>query len=330
MRFHPHLIGRLLAASFWLTGGAAEFDQRMTNLSTRTLVEGEAIAPVIGFAIGPGEPKTILIRAVGPTLARFGVAGVLSDPRLEVFDGNGRQILGNDNWSPESVGGTATFSTLGAFPLAVGTRDAAFTATLAPGSYTTRVSGVANSSGVALVEVYDVTGEARLMNLSARAHVGIREDILIAGLVLGPGGGARKILVRAAGPVLAGFGVADAIRDPAIAILNGANVDVASNNNWSAGNAAAMAAAFAQAGAFPFPAGSKDAATLADLAPGQSYSIQVRGVEGESGQALVEIYDLTARDIPTVSVSSLNASTDNRGAPPGLWLFPGRAQLRHL
>lgn len=307
---------------------AAEFDQRLSNLSTRTQVGSGANVAVVGFVIGPGGSKNILIRAAGPTLsaAPFSVPGALSDPQIALFNFAGVQILANDNWSTNAVAAnaatTATFDSVGAFRFATGSRDAALLATnLAPGNYTAQVSGVGTASGIALVEVYDVTGSARLINLSTRAQVGTGAGILISGLVIAPGGGARKILVRAAGPTLASsFNLTGALIDPAIAVLNSANVQIASNDNWGSGNSASLSAAFTAAGAFPFAAGSKDAALIMDLVP-NNYTIQVSGVGATSGVALIEVYDLTPLIGVSANVAATTNSTDTNGAAPGVYTF---------
>jgi len=320
--FRPLLIAWVVAALAVSQTSA----QRLANLSTRTQVGSGASVTVVGFVVGQGSSKNILIRAVGPTLAAspFGVPGTIGDPKIDVADASGRVIFSNDNWSTTTVGGATTFASLGAFNLATNSRDAAILATnLAPGAYTATVSGVGTAAGVALVEVYDVTGAARLLNLSTRAQVGTGAGIIISGLVISPGDGRRQILVRAAGPALAGFGVPGALADPVIAIVNNAspNVQVASNDNWGTGtNVASLNSAFTQSGAFAFAAGSKDAAVITDLAPG-SYSIQVSGMGESTGLALVEVYDITPDSLTTVSVIASNATTDTKGAAPGVYTF---------
>ena len=162
----------LLSVTLGLTQVQA---QRLANLSTRTQIGSGGNIAVVGFVVGQGSNKNILIRAVGPTLgaAPFNVPGAISDPKIDVADASGRVIFTNDNWSSTTVGGATTFASVGAFNLATNSRDAAILATnLAPGSYTATVSGVGTAAGVGLVEVYDVTGTARLMNLSTRALVG--------------------------------------------------------------------------------------------------------------------------------------------------------------
>jgi hypothetical protein len=109
---------------------------------------------VAGFVVGGNVPLKVLIRAVGPTLASFGVSGVLADPKLELYGGPDK-IGENDNW-----GGTATlrdaFTVTQEFPLPDNSKDAAMLITLPPGLYTAQVSGVGNTTGVALIEVYEV------------------------------------------------------------------------------------------------------------------------------------------------------------------------------
>jgi sugar lactone lactonase YvrE len=128
---------------------------RLANVSARTVVGTGDDVLVAGFVLGGNAPRTLLIRAVGPTLAAFGVTGVLNDPRIEVLRGTAA-VAANDNW-----GGSAplkgAFAALGAFPLATDdSRDAAVVVTLEPGSYSVQVSGVGNTTGEALVEIYEV------------------------------------------------------------------------------------------------------------------------------------------------------------------------------
>ena len=313
---------------------AAEFNQRVANLSTRALVGSGGNTATVGFVIGDGSPKNILIRAVGPGLAGapFNIQGVNTDPRITVFNKAGVQILSNDNWGTPVGTGAATAATLqgafaatGAFNIAsTASRDAAILATnLAPGNYTAQVSGVGSASGVAIVEIYDVTGSAKLLNLSTSAQVGTAAGILISGLSIPAGGGARKILIRAAGPTLGGapFNIGGTLTDPQIAVFDGANTQIAYNDNWGSENSAALSAAFVASGAFPFGANSKDAALLIDLQPGANYTIQVSGVGNTTGFALIEVYDITPDNAAVAGVAASVASTDTKGAAPGVFTF---------
>ncbi len=127
---------------------------RLVNVSARTQVGTGADILITGFNIGGATPKTLLIRAVGPTLSVFGVTGVLADPKLDLFSGS-TVLQSNDNWAGASAIGTAATS-VGAFPLDATSRDAVLLVTLQPGSYTAQVSGVGATTGVALVEIYEV------------------------------------------------------------------------------------------------------------------------------------------------------------------------------
>ncbi len=296
-------IGLRLAGAACLTAlGALAQSPNVSNLSTRAPVGTGQDILVVGFSVGPGSDQTMLIRAAGPALAAFGVNGVLADPKLEIFSGATR-IGENDNWGTP-VGSTTTataadFAAAGAFAFPPGSRDAAFLGRFGPGSYSAQVSGVAAATGVALVEVYKIgAGGPRLVNLSTRAQVGVGGEVLIPGLVISPGSGTRRLLVRAAGPALGALGVVEALADPTMRVIGAAGAVVAANDNWGtpvgslAFAAPALSSAFAQNGAFAFTPGSRDAALIAEFAPG-NYTVQVSGVGNTRGVALVEIYDLT-------------------------------------
>jgi hypothetical protein len=133
---------------------AAETSPRLVNLSARHFVGTDADVLIAGFVVGGAGSKRVLVRAVGPTLSAFGVAGALADPQLEVMDTSGRVLGGNDTWSRELE---STFAQVGAFPLLGGSRDAAALVTLPAGAaYTVKVSGVNGSVGEALIEIYEV------------------------------------------------------------------------------------------------------------------------------------------------------------------------------
>jgi hypothetical protein len=132
---------------------------RLLNVAARMNVGTGEAALSAGFVIAGNAPKTVLIRAVGPSLAAFGVAGVLADPQIVLFSGSS-QIASDDNWESGSSSATlisTTSARVGAFPLPTGSKDAALLATLQPGVYTVQVTGVGNTTGVALVEVYETT-----------------------------------------------------------------------------------------------------------------------------------------------------------------------------
>jgi len=318
-------------------------EPRLANLSTRAQVGTSANQLFTGFVIGAGANKTVLIRAVGPTLASapFNIAGTLADPYITLYNDANAPIAANDNWGTPLNGATAvtaaTYSSVGAFALASATsRDAAIVATLPPGSYSAAVSGVGNTSGLAIIEVYELgatAGSTRLVNISSRAQVGINAAVMIPGIVIAPGSGTRRLLIRAAGPALTALGVPGALTDPTIILTNPADtITYASNNDWgtpsgvSAASAATLSAAFAGFTGFPFPTGSKDAAILVDLAPG-SYTVKTSGTNNTTGVALVEVYDLTPDTPPTITVAASKSISDESGSNPGEFTFTRNGSL---
>lgn len=326
-----------------LTVATRAQEPRLANLSTRAQVGTSANQLFTGFVIGAGANKTVLIRAVGPTLASapFNIAGTLADPYITLYNSANVAIAANDNWGTPLNGATAvtaaTFSSVGAFALASATsRDAAIVATLPPGSYSAAVSGVGNTSGLAIIEVYELgatAGSTRLTNISSRAQVGINAAVMIPGIVIAPGSGTRRLLIRAAGPALTALGVPGALADPTLTLTNPADtVTYASNNDWgtpsgaTAASAATLSAAFAGFTGFPFPAGSKDAAILVDLAPG-SYTVKTSGINNTTGVALVEVYDLTPDTPPTVTVAASKSTSDESGTNPGEFTFTRTGSL---
>lgn len=274
---------------------------RFVNLSSRlSTVDGDdSRAFIAGFVVSGTAPKTMLVRAVGPGLGGFGVAGSLANPRLSVFSGE-RLVATNEDWSdgPEMQ---AACTRVGAFNLTRGSQDAALLVSLPPGAYSAQV-GTNGGEGVALVEVYDVETSqpaTQLVNLSTRGYVGTDDAVLVAGFVVS-GTAPKRVLVRGVGPALTGFGVGGALADSQLRIHSG-NTVIAQNDNWETAQpvaggpvpagADAIAAAAQTAGAFALPPGSRDAALVVTLPPG-IYSAIVSGAGNSTGAGLVEVYQL--------------------------------------
>ena len=267
---------------------------RLTNLSSRANVGTASNIEIAGFVVAgpPQATEQVLVRGAGPALSQFGVAGVLSQPSLALFDSAGNQIASNTGWAsaPDLPQLDDAVAATGAFAFASGSADAALVADLAPGAYTVQVSGVNASEGVALAEVYDVTkGFANLVNISTRAFVGTGANVEIAGIVVA-GPQPLRVLARAVGPSLSQFGVSGPLLQPSLAIVDAAGNVVASNTGWSTNaNAAMVASESSSVGAFPLPSQSADCALLVTLQPGE-YTAVVSGVGGATGVALVEVY----------------------------------------
>ncbi len=273
---------------------------RLVNVSTRgTATAAEPLTP--GFVLRGTGTKNVVVRAVGPTLAGFGVADAMANPKMDIIPlGQSTAVLSNDDWGSASAAQVAALqqrsADVGAFALPANSRDAAALASLplaTSSGYTVSVapSGT-TAAGVVVAEVYDADGlgaAARVINVSTRGMV--TADGLTPGFVIG-GAAPKQLLIRAVGPTLASFGVGGTLADPTLSLFPlGRDFAVASNNDWSTSGAAELTAAFAQAGAFPLPAGSRDAAVLVRLPPG-AYTAVTTGVGGTTGVALVEVYDL--------------------------------------
>jgi hypothetical protein len=131
----------------------------MVNLSMRGRAGTGGETLIAGFVVGAGS-RQVLIRGVGPALGAYGLTGVLADPKVILYDGAGRLVVENDNWSSGASTATAALTSasvkVGAFPLAANSSDAALLATLAPGSYTVHLTSTTTASGVAMIEAYEV------------------------------------------------------------------------------------------------------------------------------------------------------------------------------
>jgi hypothetical protein len=282
------------SATLTVTGSSTSTTTaRVTNLSTRTNVGGDAGTPVIGLVIGGTGSKSVLVRVVGPTLSTFNVSGFLTDPQLSLIRSSDSEVVAtNNDWSSASNLTTlvSTSASLGAFALTADSADAAWLGDLAAGAYTAPVLDD-RGSGIVLLEMYDAgtaSDTAELVNASTRAYVSSGDGVLVSGFVI-EGTGTRRVLIRGVGPTLDGFGVPGLLADPNLKLFSGSS-ELTSNDAWSDNaNAAAITNAASNAGAFTLTSGSTDAALLIDL-PAGAYTAQVSGGSDETGTALLEIY----------------------------------------
>jgi hypothetical protein len=248
-------------------------EARLLNIATRTQVGGAAGTPALGFVVRGAATPRILVRAVGPGLAPFGITQWLADPQLTLISG-GAKVASNDNW--QAVDG-ATMTAVGAFSLPSGSKDSAIVASLPAADYSAPLASGDGKTGVGLLEVYDASGlgTGSLINASTLSFVGTGDALLIPGFVIG-GQGNLRMLIRAVGPGLATFGVPNLLADPTLTLYRD-GVPLTSNDDWSTvGSSADVAAAAKAAGAFDLKAGSKDAALLVSLAGGRLHRSRVR------------------------------------------------------
>ena len=242
----------------------------------------------IGLA-GTGS-KQVLLRAIGPTLSRYGVTGPLADPTLKLFDAKtGLLKASNNNWGGSSAMNTL-FAKLGAFALPTSSKDAALSLPLSATAYTVQILGAKSTTGLAMLQIYDAdTSTAKRFSKAAvRAKSGTGSAQLAAGFEV-KGNAPRRLLIRIVGPSLSKQGISGGISNPKLQVYSG-STKIAENDDW-AGDAA-VKAAIAQVGATAFASTtSKDSALLVTVAPG-SYTLKVVGVNNVTGLALVEVYDV--------------------------------------
>ena len=274
----------------------------LSNLSARAEVGTGGNIVFGGFEIGPlgaGGQLPVLIRGSGPALAAFSVPDVLADPQLQLFSSADAVLATNDGWAGVAQV-SSTASAVGAFPWTSQTsHDAALVETLAAGNYTAQISGESGDTGNALVEIYDASpagsftaGATRLVNLSARVDVGTGANVLEAGFVIA-GDSPLTVLIRASGPAIAAapFNVPGTLNDPKLTLQDPASQAVlASNTGWGGDPEVASVAASVGAFAWSVPT-SADSALLITLPPG-NYTAAAAGAGGDTGVALVEIYEV--------------------------------------
>jgi len=235
-----------------------------------------------GFVINGSVPKTVVVRAIGPSLTNFGVTGALADPQLQLVRSSDQVTLAsNDSWG--SAANAALISTSGFAPS--NSLEAAIYTALPPGGYSAIVTGVGGGTGVGLVEVYEVDQPATpLVNISTRGKVLTGVDVMIGGFVI-QGNGPQTVVVRAIGPSLANFGVSGALANPQIQLVRSSdNSVIASNDDWGSDANASLV----QSSGFA-PSNPLESAIYITLQPG-AYSAIVSGVGGGTGTGLIEVY----------------------------------------
>ena len=225
-----------------------------------------------GFIITGSAPKQVLLRGIGPSLAQFGVPNVLADPVMELHGPTGFTTIVNNNWGDRQA--SAIIAT-GIPP--TNDLESAILETLDPGAYTAIVKGNNDTSGVGMVEVYDLGPAAsKLANISTRAFVSTGANVMIGGFILG-GGANSQIEIFGLGPSLAASGVSGVLADPTLELRDSSGALVASNDNCGAISI--------------HPLDPAEACIEISLPPGLFTAI-LAGKNGGTGIGLVEIYNV--------------------------------------
>lgn len=264
----------------------------LANISTRLPVQTGDNVLIGGFIITGTQPKKVIVNGKGPSLAQF-FPGTLADPVLELRDGSNSLLESNDNWIDSQNKQAIINSKLAPSNNAESSILRSLPASPAGLRYTAILRGVNNGTGIGVVEAFDLdtTANSRLANISTRGFVQGGDNVMIAGtIVLGPS--AQKVVIRAIGPSLTGFGVPDALQDPTLELHDGNGATLEANDDWvdSPNKQAIIDSGLA-------PANDSESAiirTLPGSTTGVGYTAIVRGANNSVGVALVEIYGIAS------------------------------------
>lgn len=264
---------------------------KLLNVSSRAHVLTDERVAIAGFIVGGTQPKSVIIRGLGPSLN--GIASALADPTLELHRG-GVTIARNDDWKRRADGSSqqARVEVTGIPPR--NDTESAIVATLNPGQYTAVFAGKNGTTGTGVVEVYDLAPAAtsRLANISTRAFVGTGDEVLIGGFIIGGGrGSAGRVLVRAVGPSLGNQGVQGALGDPKLELHDANGVTTATNDNWKVNDQTGQSQEAEVRSTTLAPSDERECAIVAIL-PSGPHTAVVRGKNNTTGVALVEVYGL--------------------------------------
>jgi hypothetical protein len=259
---------------------------QLLNISTRLDVQHGDNAMIAGFIIVGNGSDNVLTRAIGPSLSVNGqpVNGRLMDPTLELHDSTGAALAFNDNWKDTQQ---SAIQATGLAP--TDDRESAILMQLNPGAYTAVMRGKDDTTGIGLVEGYDLNKApgVQLANISTRGFVETGDNVMIGGFIAGPPDrGSTTIVARAIGPSLASAGVPTPLQDPTLELHDANGAVIASNDNWETDANASQVAGVGLA-----PSDPRESALYRLIAPGPFTAI-VRGNNDTTGNALVEIYNL--------------------------------------
>ena len=264
---------------------SAAFRTKLLNISTRMQVLTGDSLPIGGFIVTGLSPKKVIVRGIGPSLAAFGVAGALADPTLELHAADGSVINSNDNWKDSQQ---AEIEATGLMP--TNDLESAIVESLEPGAYTAVLGRNDYTTGVGLVEAYDLdqSVDSQLANISTRGFVDTGDNVMIGGFIIGPKQLGdftlvSTVVVRAIGPSLGDFGVANSLQDPTLELHDENGTMIAFNDDWKDSQQAEIEAA--QLG----PSDNRESAILIQVLS-DPYTVIVRGKGDTTGVALVEVY----------------------------------------
>jgi hypothetical protein len=297
---HAYVAGKTGSPEFPITPGAfqtthhggddvfvAKFDfsaaaptGQILNIATRLPVQTGDNVLIGGFIITGTQPKKVIVLGIGPSLAQF-FSGSLNNPTLELFQGN-TLLKVNDDWKESQAEVQAT----GLQPS--NDLESAIVATLDPGSYTAILRGKGGSTGIGVVQAYDLDQAApsKFGNIATRGFVDSGDNVMIGGFIIGPASGTTTtVVIRAIGPSLVNFGVTGALQDPTLELHDGNGATIAFNDNWKDDTNKSKVPQSLQ------PSDQRESALYRVLAPG-NYTAVMRGSGNTTGIGLLEVYNL--------------------------------------
>jgi hypothetical protein len=260
------------------------------NIATRLPVGTAQNVLIGGFIIKGPAPKRLVIRAVGPSLNGV-VSGALQDPRLELHDGTGAIIANNDNWHATQIGGVIdsdqSIDLEGTGVAPNSDAESAMVVTLNPGAYTAVIAGANNTTGIAIVEIYDLDAvyPSTLANISTRGFVQAGDNVMIGGFIYLGGAGQTNVVLRAIGPSLGALGISNPLADPMLELHDGNGATIAANDDWTSSPDAATI----QRLGFQL-SNDAESAIYQSALPRGPYTAVVRGKNGGVGVGVVEAY----------------------------------------
>jgi YVTN family beta-propeller protein len=259
------------------------------NISTRLNVGQDENVLIGGLIITGNQSKKVAFRAIGPSLSQIGIAGAMTDPTLELHDDNNAIIATNDDWQTTQIGGVITSSQASEIQSAglapSQGAESVIIAVLPPGNYTAVLKGKNNTTGIAVVETYDLdrTADSKLGNIATRGLVQ-KGDVMIGGTII-TGNSPANVLVLALGPSLAGAAISNPLADPMLELRDASGTLEASNDDWRSSQETAIQNTGLA------PTNNAESAILATVLPG-SHTALVRGKNNGTGVAVVAIYQL--------------------------------------
>ena len=254
---------------------------QLLNIATRLKVLNGDNVLIGGFIITGTAPKRVIILGIGPSLAQF-FSGTLANPTLELHQGD-TLLQTNDDWKSDQQ---AEIEATGLAP--TNDLESAIVRTLDPGSYTAILRGKGDTTGIGVVQAYDLNQAAnsKFGNIATRGFVDSGDNAMIGGFIIGPANGlSTTVVVRAIGPSLSNFGVSGALPDPTVELHDGNGATIAFNDNW---------ADDANQGSIPPSLQPSDPheSALYRVLPSGDYTAVVRGTGNSTGIGLVEVYNV--------------------------------------